>query len=65
MQMGETESEDLYVKRVHQNDETLILSCGKGALFCSKILVAEEKANTTEKEVKDKIDNLVTKHIIE
>ena len=63
--MGKTESEYSYVKRVYSRIETLIISGRKRALCCSKTLMAEDKANTTEKEVKDKIDNLVTKHIIE
>ena len=49
MRMGETESEYLYVKRVHLSIETLILAGGKGALCCIKTLVAEDKSNPTEK----------------
>ena len=45
MQMGETESEDSYANRVHSIIETLIIAGGKGALCCSKTLVAEYKAN--------------------
>ena len=45
MQMGETESEDSYVKIVHSSIETLILAGGKYVLFWSKTLVAGEKDN--------------------
>ena len=49
MRRGETELEDSFFKRFHLIIETLILADGKGFLYCSKTLVAEDKANTTEK----------------
>ena len=49
MRMGETESEYLYVKRVHLSIEILILAGGNGAMCCIKTLVAEDKSNPTEK----------------
>ena len=64
MRKGETESEDSHVKRVHSSIETLILAGRKGALCCSKTLMTEDKANPTEKEVNDEVDNLAAIHII-
>ena len=64
MQTGEIESEDSYFNRVHSIIETLILSGGKGALCSSKTLMAEDKANHTEKEVNNEVDKLVAIHII-
>ena len=63
--MGNTESEDLYVKRFYSSIETLILSGGKGALWCIKTLVDDDKSNPTEKEVNYEVDKLKTIHIIE
>ena len=65
IRMGMTESEDFYVKRVHSNIENLILARGKGALCCSKTLVASDKDNPTKKEVKYEVDKLAEIHIIE
>ena len=49
MQMGETESEYSYVKRVYSSINNLILAGSKGALCYSKTIVAAEKPNPTEK----------------
>ena len=45
--------------------DNLILDGRKGALCCSKTIVAEDKANPTEKEVNNKVDKLSSIHIIE
>ena len=63
--MGEIESEDSYVNRVHSSIDTLILASGNGALFCSKNIMAEDKANNSDKELNYEVDNLVAIHIIE
>ena len=65
MRMGETESEYLYVKRVHWSIENLILAVGKGALCCSKNLVDTDKDNPTEKYVNNEVDKLTAIHMIE
>ena len=49
MWMGDTQSEDFYVKRVNLSIETLILAGGKGALLCNETIADEDKANHTEK----------------
>ena len=64
MQMGEIESEDSYVKRVHSSIGTLILAGRKGALCYSKNIVAEDKANPNEKEVNNEVYKLAAIHII-
>ena len=45
--------------------ETLILSGGKCDLYFSKTLLAEDKANPTNKEVSGEVDKLAAIHIIE
>ena len=65
MWMGEIESEDSYVKRVHLSIETLILSGGNGAVCCRKTIIAEYKENTAEKEVDDEVYKLAAIRIIE
>ena len=64
MRMGETESEDSYVKRVHSIIENLIIDDRKGALCCSKTLVFEDKENPNYKEVNDEVEKLSAIHII-
>ena len=49
MRIGDTESEYSFVKRVPSRIETLIIAGGKGALWCSKNIMAEDKANPTDK----------------
>ena len=65
MQMGDTESEDSNVNRVHLIIETLTLSGGKGYLCYSKTIMDEDKENPTEKEVNNEVENLAAIHIIE